>query len=306
MFTLSTYFIGSYEIISVRNQHGEGIDFIPKKGGAIHQLYMGKHCIPILDQFTEGNDIDTNPWHKQALLFPFPNRLKDGTYVHDGVTYHFPINEKDRNNALHGFLFNEPFEVSKINKKESEVEIILTYTYQGQYAYYPFPCKLTVNYLVTENTFYLSFQIENIGKTTLPYGFGWHSYFLFKHLVKVGMPTTNKQIVDARLLPTGEEVLYNDLLEYKTLEENLDTCFRFIDKKSRSITVGSENEHQLKIQSDESMDYIQIFNPEPNRIAVEPITCNINALINKEGLNILKPNETNIHHCSITLEKLKL
>lgn len=301
MFTLSTYFIGSHEIVSVRNQRGTGLDFIPKKGGAIHQLYMGKHGTPILDSFVEGDDIDDNPWHKQALLFPFPNRLKDGTYVHNGINYHFPINEIDRNNALHGFLFNESLEVSEINKREKEVEIILTYSYEGQYAYYPFPCKLTVNYLVTENEFKLSFKIENTGKTSLPYGFGWHSYFLFEHQAEISMPASYQQVVDKRLLPTGKEVLYDDLLEYKTLEENLDTCFRFIDKQSRSITIGNKEGHQLEVRAGESMDYIQIFNPEPNRIAVEPITCNINAFINKKGLNILKPNEKDIHQCSIVL-----
>lgn len=297
MFKQTTYSINSYEVLSVRNLKGVGIDIIPQKGGAIHQLYLGENGTPILNPFIKGTDIKSNPWYKQALLFPFPNRLNNGTYVHNDIEYHFPINETDRNNALHGFLNKETLEVSEVNCKENEVEVKLTYEYNGHYPHYPFPCKLSITYLVAENTFQLSFQIENTGSTSLPYGFGWHPYFLFEHQAEISMPTTYRQIVDKRLLPTGEEVLYNDLTTYKTLHTSLDTCFRFIDNPT--VKIGNSNSYQLEIRSTQSMDYMQIFNPEPNLIAVEPVTCNIDAFNTKKGLTNLMPNEYGIHQCEV-------
>jgi len=301
MFTQNSYYIGAYEVISIRNKQGVGIDFIPKKGGAIHQLYLGKLGIPILTPFVEGDDIKYNPACKQALLFPFPNRLEDGTYTHDQKEYHFPINEKDRNNALHGFLLNEELEVDEVTTKEGEIKIELSLTYKGQYSFYPFPCELKITYIVSENLFQLHFQVENTGKSSLPYGFGWHPYFLFNEQPNISMPRAFEQLVDERLLPTGEEIFFDDLLAYTTVKRHFDTCFRFEKTHPSTIKIGSENGHQLKISSDDSMDYVQIYTPSPTIIAVEPLSCNINALRNKNGINSLAPSQTTTHKINVSL-----
>jgi 4-hydroxyphenylpyruvate dioxygenase-like putative hemolysin len=41
----------------------------------------------------------------------------------------FPINEPARNNALHGFLFNQPFKISKMQTFREKVQATLDYEY---------------------------------------------------------------------------------------------------------------------------------------------------------------------------------
>ena len=37
------------------------------------------------------------------ILIPFPNRIEGGEYTFEGKTYSLPIDEHDRNTAIHGY-----------------------------------------------------------------------------------------------------------------------------------------------------------------------------------------------------------
>src|SRR4051794_1695138 len=37
------------------------------------------------------------------ILFPFPNRIREGRFTWDGKTYELPCNDPTRSNAIHGF-----------------------------------------------------------------------------------------------------------------------------------------------------------------------------------------------------------
>lgn len=47
--------------------------------------------------------------YASSILFPFANRIKDGTYTYNNETYKFPVNEVPNNNALHGLVFDKTF-----------------------------------------------------------------------------------------------------------------------------------------------------------------------------------------------------
>ena len=47
--------------------------------------------------------------YASAILFPFANRIKDGTYTYNDVQYVLDCNEIDNNNALHGLVYNKVF-----------------------------------------------------------------------------------------------------------------------------------------------------------------------------------------------------
>lgn len=301
MFAQSNYTIGSYQVVSIKNQHGIGFDFIPQKGGAIHQVYLGEQAIPLLDPFLEGEDISVDPRFKQALLFPFPGRVPAGKYSFNGRYFNFPINEKERNNALHGFLYREDLDMGNIELLEEKAIIDLAYNYEGQYAYYPFPCKIKITYTITASALELVFTIENTGELSLPYGFGWHPYFKFADKVKLSMPVVYHQILDSRMLPTGEENFVDRFLKHNEIVESLDDSFRFVDEGASVIKLGGENNIQLQIMMDDTMGYIQLYKPEYNCIAVEPLTCGINAFNTGKGLITLMPGEKQVHTCQISL-----
>ena len=45
------------------------------------------------------------------VLFPFPNRIRDGRFIWDGRTYQLPLNDPTKKNAIHGFACRHPWRV---------------------------------------------------------------------------------------------------------------------------------------------------------------------------------------------------
>src|SRR5205807_1756637 len=45
------------------------------------------------------------------ILFPFPNRIRDGRYTWHGKEYRLPTNDPSGKNAIHGFVCQRPWRV---------------------------------------------------------------------------------------------------------------------------------------------------------------------------------------------------
>src|SRR6266436_4622520 len=43
------------------------------------------------------------------ILFPFPNRIRDGRFTWAGHTYQLPLNDPAQKNAIHGFACRVPW-----------------------------------------------------------------------------------------------------------------------------------------------------------------------------------------------------
>ena len=71
---------------------------VTELGGTLRKLtYRGRNVIVPL-----GPD-DPVTCCQGQMLIPFPNRIEAGTYTFEGVTYELPIDEHERNNAIHGY-----------------------------------------------------------------------------------------------------------------------------------------------------------------------------------------------------------
>ena len=56
-------------------------------------------------------DWESNPVPTRSgipVLFPFPNRIRDGQFTFDGRDYQLPINGPNGKNAIHGFACRNP------------------------------------------------------------------------------------------------------------------------------------------------------------------------------------------------------
>ncbi|MFY0688086.1 MAG: aldose 1-epimerase [Cyclobacteriaceae bacterium] len=300
MFKEARYNIGQWEVISLKNETGAGFEIIPEKGGCIRNLWLGQKATGLLDPLESKEEISSNPWYKQALLFPFPNRLNDGKYAFEGRQFQFPINEPDRNNTLHGFISTEQLEIGEIQTSENKASIELKYAYEGKFEYYPFPVNLSFIFEVSEKDFTLTAQITNSGKTSLPYGFGWHPYFLFENTASMQVPKCELINVNEKNIPTGKTEAFDRYEFYKEVNEPFDTCF-LLPKGTDPITQAGCGDLKLEVSGDESTPFLQIFNPAPEKLAIEPMTCGIDAFNNEQGLITLAPNESRIHRCSVRI-----
>ena len=63
--------------------------------------------------------------YASAILFPFASRIEDGKYVFEDELYQTEINETERNNALHGFIYNKEFQIIEQVLESDKATIVL-------------------------------------------------------------------------------------------------------------------------------------------------------------------------------------
>src|SRR5262245_1734340 len=68
-------------------------------GGGLRALSVSG--AEILDGYAEG---ELPPGGAGQVLAPWPNRIRDGQYVFDGVPHQLPLTEPTRHNSLHGLV----------------------------------------------------------------------------------------------------------------------------------------------------------------------------------------------------------
>ncbi|MFZ2898025.1 MAG: hypothetical protein WA004_05355 [Saprospiraceae bacterium] len=280
---------GKHEIHRYADEAGGmSFAFVPARGACLTELVIGG--VPLLDGYREASELDTLDWGKSAILAPFPNRLKDGKYRFEGKEYQFPVNEPARNNALHGFVMDKPFEIVE----EGDFSVALEYRYEGSFGYYPFPFLLRVTYsLSVADGFTAFFEMKNTGSSPMPAGLGWHPYFQLgdsADALSLQLPAAEQVLVDERMIPTGEKVCYDAFEAMKQIGATaFDTGFRLPEPCVVRLREGTR---ELEYWQDGAFPYLQVFIPPARRsIALEPMTCNIDALNNGEGLRILAPGE---------------
>ncbi len=110
--------------------------------------------------------------HLGKVLIPWPNRIANGIYQHDGHEYQLPINEHGSNAAIHGLLAWRDWQVDELTATKASFSIFLPPSYG-----YPFALISQVIYSLDATTG-LSVEIisQNIGDKPAPYGVGVHPY----------------------------------------------------------------------------------------------------------------------------------
>ncbi|MDH5610799.1 MAG: hypothetical protein OEY56_15085 [Cyclobacteriaceae bacterium] len=231
---------------------------------------------------------------KSAILFPFPNRIDTGSFQFNGNHYQFPINEPGRQNAIHGFLMDMDFQLVEEQVAEEETIVVMGCMYDGKLPYFPFPFYFTVQYSFSNESFAVDFAIQNTGQASMPMGLGWHPYFTLGGRADdwlLHLPASKQVMVDERMIPTGNSEKLEDFQQPAIIgPRQLDTCFQ-CDSAGFSIALTNPQRSQtLQVTFDTSAGYYQLYIP-PDRgsLAIEPMSCSINAFNNRNGLEVLAP-----------------
>ena len=310
----------NFEVLQFSTNTGLSlIEVIPSLGGAINRLQLTNEksrqeeviCPISPEEFANGN-----PYYKGVLLFPFVNRLDNGKYSYAGKSYQFALNEPALRNRLHGFLFNLPVNVNATYPTPNETRITLQYSYTGNLEAYPFPMGIEVEYCLHDiNGLTVTFNITNNHQSNAPLAIGWHPYFTLRGSLanwQMQLPTVRHISVDKRLLPTGHKYHYEHFNKLNAIgNKNLDHCFQLdLNQEVKNSIASSylwseEYQHGLEIWQQvgiNAFNYLQVCIP-PIRdcVAIEPVSANINAFNNGEGLTHLEPNKTFTQQCGVRL-----
>lgn len=225
---------------------------------------------------------------ESSLLFPFPNRLSNGTFKFEGKEYVFHKNDLGRPNALHGIIHDMHFQI----KQTSPTKLDLELDYTGDLDEFPFHFSFSIFYELQEEALTINVAVKNRGDVKFPFGFGWHPYFklIDKSLTRLKLPTCEKVHVNENLIPTGRTTPYLDFNEKATLiGHELDHCLALLKDQNRHTTlleldIGID----LELWQDGQFSFLQVFTPGDDlTLALEPMTCNVDALNTGDGLMVL-------------------
>lgn len=216
------------------------------------------------------------------LLMP-PNRTEAGRFLFDGNSYQLPVNETILGNHLHGLVHRQKFTVVRVQ------ENMLSGIYENQGEIFPFPFRLEVNCILTEEGYAQEFLFTNTGSTDMPLTFGLHTVFSCPGEIRV--PIGKRWVVNSRFIPTGE-------LEELTSENE---CYRTginpDGKLVRGFYTSCGNEAKIgdfHYRVTPNFDQWVLWNGDgmSGFCAIEPMRGAVNSLNSGVGLLRLKPGET--------------
>jgi aldose 1-epimerase len=254
-----------------------------------------------IDLVPSFGEYDTPPSGSGIVLVPWPNRIRDGVWRHEGREYQLAITEPARDNAIHGLL--RYAEYTPVEQDRDTVTLAATvYPQMG----YPFTVRTAVRYELVSDGLKVTHFLENLGAEPAPVAVGTHPF------VKIGdVPTEDLVLrldaathieVDDRLLPTVEVPVDGtewDFREGRRVGDvQLDDAFGGLAAVDGTVehTLLAPDGRTVTVWADDEFAYVQVYTTESypgesKAVAVEPMTAPADAFNSGKGLRWLDPGE---------------
>ena len=239
------------------------------------------------------------------VLAPWPNRIKDGKYSYKGKNYQAPVNEKSRNNALHGLVNNVPWEVKDVSTSHVRLNTVLKSSDA-----YPGELDLEILYSLDHQGLKIEIKSTNVGSNSVPYGVSIHPYLIADSSTKVDewilkIKSHKYFRVDSeRLLPISIESIPKEF----DFREGMRISNTFIDHafllefegNPSEISLTSANGQGVLMRHSENLTWVQIHTADRDGgadsrrcLAVEPMTCPPDAF--NSGIDVVELNPGDVH-----------
>ncbi|HID55907.1 TPA: aldose 1-epimerase [Candidatus Poribacteria bacterium] len=262
---------------------------------------------PSLTQLRESPSGYGNP-----VLFPFPNRIRNGTFTFDGQTYQFD-KRPGWEHSIHGLVYTRTWEVSDRGTQNSAYVKLRfdSKRYPDVMRQYPFPFIAELTYSLKGWELTVDFSVQNTGVKRMPMGYGLHPYFRapispetppercfiriparklweLKDFLPTGMTIPVDERRDFRTPRPLAGVMLDDVYTDLIYEDGLVRCF--IDDKGMKLKTVVEAERAFR-------EIVAYTPPRGGAICFEPYTCPTDApnLASKGldvGLILLEPGES--------------
>ena len=220
----------------------------PRIGGNCLRLY---DCENMIELVNFDNKIPMKWIRYPSILcgmpaMLFPNRLEDGIIKSSDASYEFPVNEKDLNNYIHGFIHSRRYHIvsSGVNADRKTAKLVLEYNYDENdpfYDYFPVRFDVKIIYTLTEEGLLFNFKIKNLSDVMLPVGVGNHTSMRApfvkrgkKKNMRIQMPVTRRVELNDRFLPTGKFLPVTDY-EKQYVDGTMMPVFHDIDSEMYEI-----------------------------------------------------------------------
>lgn len=253
-------------------------------GGSIQELKLGQKTII--------SSKDMSPYHKtfrSSILFPFVNRIENGSYSFNKKNFELDKSETDKHNAIHGLVHDKNFQLIDQEISEKKASATMSYDEEQPISGFPFKYKITLEYVLTKNSLELKVQVKNKDQSAFPFSLGWHPYFKTNDLFnsQLNINSSKRILVNDKMIPNGVEQI--DWNGFRKIEDQIfDDCFVL---KTNNVEFRTP-EYNLEFTFTPEENYLQLYTPNDRKsIAIEPQTAPANSFNTKMGLQILKPND---------------
>ncbi len=261
-------------------------------------------------ELTERTPAARLPGHGSGIvLAPWPNRVRDARWSHDGVDQHLDVTDPSRGNAIHGLLRNTAYRI----RERSDAEVLLGAVIHPQHGW-PFLLDTWVRYALADDGLTVTHGARNIGTASAPWAVGAHPYF------RVGdVPVADLTLevrgshyleLDDRLVPVGVHETAGTALDLNAPralgELDLNVGYQDVATGPAGAAVlTAPDGRRTVVWQDAAYRWLQVFTPrdfphvDPDgtetpalAVALEPMTAAPDALNSGEGLVWLAPGET--------------
>ncbi|CAN5287902.1 aldose 1-epimerase [soil metagenome] len=305
MFSIKIEKRNGFEIYKLADEtSGTYAEIIPECGAILHAFVVNNNGVPmnIVDSYTDLQDFKEHVTSKGFLgckLSPFVCRIKNGEF-HFGEGNHKIQKYYDKKNALHGMVYDRPFQVTEKSADDLKAAISMRYECRNDDAGYPFNYDCIVTYeLLSENKLSVITEIVNKETGLIPVQDGWHPYFnLGDKIDDLQLEFQSKEMVefDEELIPTGNLIKYEEFGSLKRFGDTVyDNCFtlNFAECQPMCVLRNQKKKIEVEIHPEESYPYLQFYTPDHrNSIAIENISGAPNAFNNGMGFKTLAAGES--------------
>ncbi|MFV8391949.1 aldose 1-epimerase family protein [Flavobacterium sp. LB2P6] len=232
-------------------------------------------------------------WGKHSpILFPIVGTLKNNSFQHNGIEYHLSRHGFARDMAFKLFDATENSATFSIQSSEETLKV------------YPFEFELQLIYTLDGNNLSIAYKVINNGKTAIPFSIGAHPAFalpnqfenyaiafekeepLEYYLLENDLISNNKKKLEVhnKHIPLTYRLFENDALIFKALQSN---SLMILENENPILRVHFEDFPNLGIWTKMNAHFLCI---EP-WFGYSDTNENFGNLMEKEGIQILKPNE---------------
>lgn len=286
---------------------GNGLEIWPAQGFNAYRWFVEHGGRQELFYFNPNLFQEQRPTRNgNPILFPFPNRIRDGKFSWDGKSYELAINDPAKKNAIHGFACRYPWRVTDQGADASQAW--LTAEFQASkdapddISRWPADYALRFTYRFFGARVRLDIDVHNPDSKPLPFGLGFHPYFSLSAFGKeeavVGVPARRYWPLEGNL-PAGEPQPVDDsrylrpgkMVGALHLDDVLTDLDQDMVNKEGLFRFGWLDDWQqrrrLSLYASPCFREAVVFNP-PHREAfcIEPYTCTTDAVnLSQQGLD---------------------
>jgi len=291
------------QVIIKNTDTKEFISILPALGARLNAAHLiaNENLVSVLKELDNADFKTNDELFNNAKLFPFAGRIRKGVYSFQNQIYQLPLNYSEEENACHGFLYKEKFEVISKSIFQNFAEVELCYHSIDGFDGYPFNFKITVTHRLSgTGQVTTSTRVENLSNSQILFSDGWHPYYVLGNSVDdlvIEFKGNEKIELNKSNVPTGSRIKLNsgDINKIEISENNLDDVFNLSSEIGRNEInlVSKKTEIILNIWQESGTNkynYLVLYTPPDRKsIAIEPLTSNIDSFNNKEDLIILNP-----------------